>query len=317
LQFRSYADLATLLATTADRIHESFDIVVGIPRSGLVPASMIALLHNKPLADLDGFLSGQILGRGRTRAHVEWSSQPADYRRVLVVDDSINRGATMEAARERLAELDHGIEPTFLAVYAYERSTHLADTILEVCPKPRIFEWNMLHAWLPERACFDLDGVLCRDPTPEENDDGERYREYVSNVAPLALPSRPIRRIVTSRLERFRPETEAWLKKHGVEYGHLDMLDLPTAEERRRRGAHASFKARIYAADPDSMLFVESESAQAASIARRSGKPVLDYSRKCMADPFQFTFAYQVQAARRFSTRVRTGLMRRIRRQFG
>ena len=317
MQFRSYADLARLLAASADRLHESFDIVVGIPRSGLVPASMIALLHNKPLADLDGFLSGQILGRGHTRAHVDWSTDPSDYRRVLVVDDSVNHGATIAEARTRLAGLDHAIEPTFLAAYAYERSTDLADVILEVCSKPRIFEWNMLHAWLPERACFDLDGVLCRDPTPEENDDGERYRHYVSSVVPLALPSRPIRRIVTSRLERYRPETEAWLAKHGIEYQHLHMLDLPSAEERRRQGAHASFKAQIYAADPDSVLFVESEAAQAASIARKSGKPVLDYGNKCMADPSQLTLAHQVQLARRLSTRVRQGVARRIRRRLG
>ena len=41
---------------------------------------------------------------------------------------------------------DVAIEPTFLAIYGYERSAHLADTILEVCPKPRIFETSSLAA---------------------------------------------------------------------------------------------------------------------------------------------------------------------------
>ncbi|MBW2497677.1 MAG: phosphoribosyltransferase, partial [Deltaproteobacteria bacterium] len=53
MHFRSYADLARLLVETSDRIRGSFDLVVGIPRSGMVPASMIALMHNKPVAELD------------------------------------------------------------------------------------------------------------------------------------------------------------------------------------------------------------------------------------------------------------------------
>jgi hypothetical protein len=123
------------------------DFVVGMPRSGLVPASMIALLHNKPLADLDGFIPGRILGCGQTRDHADWSSSASDYRRVLAVDDSINQGAAMQ---ERLAEVGHEIEPIFLVVYSSEKSSHLPALPLEVCTKPRIFEWNMLPACTSE-----------------------------------------------------------------------------------------------------------------------------------------------------------------------
>lgn len=313
LQFRSYADLARAVAAGADRYAGSFDIVIGIPRSGMVPAAMIALLHDKPLADLGGFVEGRVLARGRTRASGVDPDDPAHYRRALVVDDSVNKGLSIAAARERLASAAPHLETSFLAVYAHGESAGLVDHCLEICPKPRIFEWNMLHAWLPGKACFDLDGVLCRDPLPEENDDGERYRSYLRTARPLAVPTRPIRRIVTSRLEKYRPETEAWLEAHGIAYEHLHLLDLPSAEERRRQGAHAAFKARVYAEDAGARLFVESEPDQAASIARRSGKPVLDYANKVLADPTRLTLAYQVQQARQLSRRVRKGLLRRVR----
>jgi uncharacterized HAD superfamily protein/hypoxanthine phosphoribosyltransferase len=312
LQFRSYTDLARLISESSDRIRGSFDIVIGIPRSGLVPAAMIALLHNKPLADLDGFIQGQMIGRGHTRSLANWSEDPGTYRRALVVDDSVNKGTTFDRARGRLEELDFELSTTFLAAYAHERSSQLVDICLEICPKPRIFEWNMLHAWLVERACFDLDGVLCRDPSSAENDDGAGYREFVQNVPPLAIPTRKIRRIVTSRLERYRPETERWLAKNDVAFDHLHMLDLPSAAERRAQGAHATFKAETYAAASDTVLFIESDPRQAVRIAELSGKPVLDYRNKQMVMPDRLTIAYGSQQTKSFFQRVRRALERRM-----
>jgi hypothetical protein len=64
------------------------------------------------------------------------------------------------------------------------------------------------------------------------------------------------------------------------------------------------------------VLFVESDPAQAAAIARKSGKPVLDYRNRVLAGPDAFSFAYQSQLAIRLSKRLRGGLARRIRRLF-
>ena len=48
---------------------------------------------------------------------------------------------------------------------------------------------------------MDIDGVLCADPTPEENDDGEKYRHFLLNAPPLFIPKVTIGTLVTSRLE--------------------------------------------------------------------------------------------------------------------
>jgi orotate phosphoribosyltransferase len=131
----------------------------------------------------------------------------------------------------------------------------------------------MHHPGVVPKSCFDLDGVLCRDPTPRENDDGPCYHEFLSTVDPRVVPSERIGTIVTARLEKYREETEAWLDEHDIEYDRLVMLDLPDMETRRRLGVHAEFKARVYE-ESDATLFVESDHGQALEIARRTDRPV-------------------------------------------
>ena len=41
-----------------------------------------------------------------------------------------------------------------------------------------------------------MDGVLCIDPTEKENDDGERYKHFLNNAAPLHIPKYTIGHIV-------------------------------------------------------------------------------------------------------------------------
>ncbi len=277
MNYRSYADLANLVHASMPRLPRDVDLVVGIPRSGLLPAGMIALALNRPLADLDGFLAGRTLANGVTRP-VPGAGQRR-FRHALVVDDSIRSGGTLGQVRAAIAAMGGGLadKVTYLAVYGATPGPHPdgADMQLEVCPTPRVFQWNVMHHVVLESACLDIDGVLCRDPTPAENDDGPRYREFLLGAEPLHLPTRPVRRLVTSRLERYRPETVEWLARHGVSYGRLDMLDLPDAATRRRLGSHASFKAAVYAGDSGAKLFIESCRRQAPEVARLSGKPVL------------------------------------------
>ena len=53
------------------------------------------------------------------------------------------------------------------------------------------------------------------------------------------------------------------------------MLDLPSADERRRLNCHAKFKAEQYQKLQDTVLFVESEETQAKEIALLTGKQVI------------------------------------------
>lgn len=315
INYKNFSDLSKLVADNDVIPSLDFDVVVGIPRSGIPPAAMIALHWNKPFAALDDFSAGRVFGHGRTRGLPGFNEDARHYKRALIVDDSVDTGNTILEARERLSQLQ--CEKTFLAVFAHRRSEALVDRFLERVSMPRIFEWNMWHhREFCARACFDLDGVLCNDPTEAENDDGPRYRAFLSGVRCLVVPTLPLAHIVTSRLERYRPETEAWLAEKGIRYRHLHMLDMPSAEARRRAGAHAPFKAEIYAgAEAD--LFVESDPEQARMIARLSGKPALDYANRRLVRPDELSLATLQQKQRTVRRRAFKRLKRIVARTLG
>ena len=122
--------------------------------------------------------------------------------------------------------------------------------------------------------CFDLDGVLCEDPTDEQNDDGEKYIDFVLNAPLKVKPTFEIGYIVTSRLEKYRDITEQWLKNNGIRYKELIMMQYKTKEERIKSGAHGKFKGEKYKSLSDTNLFIESNLSQAEEIASISGKTV-------------------------------------------
>jgi orotate phosphoribosyltransferase len=238
----------------------------------MLAATVLALHRNVPLTDLDGFCESRAFATGE-RFEGDVDAAPE---RVLVLDDSVLTGSAMTKARDQVAaaSLPSSVEVLFGAVYVSPEGKALVDTYADVVRFPRVFEWNLMHhPGVVPKSCFDLDGVLCRDPTERENDDGPRYREFLSTVEPLVVPSKPVGWIVTARLEKYRQETEAWLDAHGIEYDELVMLDLPDKETRRRLGNHATFKAEVYGS-VDAVLFVESDHGQAMEIARLTDRPV-------------------------------------------
>ncbi len=272
LSYRDYFDLSQTISSNISKIPQA-DIVVGVPKSGLIPGTMIATMRNLPFFDLDGFVFSFNARKGQRR---QVGSLITEKQRVLIVDDSINTGNELRRTAERVSGLSEIAEFTFCGIYGNQKKPKNTPphVVLEVVPQPRIFQWNYRNHIVAENACFDLDGVLCIDPTLEQNDDGPLYREFIRTAAPLYIPAKRISAIVTSRLERYRAETEDWLKENGVKYSELIMLDLPDAETRRKLGVHAAYKAEVYGKRSE-ILFIESNRDQAAEIARLTDKPVL------------------------------------------
>lgn len=77
------------------------DVVVGLPKSGMLPASYIATALNVPLLDIDAFVYRASIGSGR-RPLRGFEDFPRQGDRVLVVDDSISSGRALRAAEEKL-----------------------------------------------------------------------------------------------------------------------------------------------------------------------------------------------------------------------
>jgi len=276
VNFRSFEDLAQTVRRNLQRVPHDIDVVVGVPRSGMIPASMISLHRNTALTDVDGLLEGRAFQPGIRRKKARIRANPEAWENVLVIDDSVGTGGTIAEVRARIAASGRPWNVRYYAVYGTQAEQAGVDVVFEACPLPRVFEWNLMHhPHVMADACLDIDGLLCVDPTAEENDDGPLYDGFLRDARPLLLPTVPVGTLVSSRLEKCRAATEDWLHRHGVEYGELCLLDLPSAEERRRLKAHAAFKADVYRSKKRSWFFLESESSQAREIAARSGKAVI------------------------------------------
>ena len=270
MNYRNIKDLNNIILHRLSIIPRDFDLIVGVPRSGMLPANLLALYLNRPYTDIDSFLNGKIYKAGARNQFFE----SGVHKKVLVVDDSIASGAAMTECKKTLKHLEDKFDIKYCAVYVIPGKEKMVDYYFESIATPRYFQWNILNHTTLEKACFDIDGVLCEDPTPEQNDDGEKYIDFILNAKPLFVPGSKIGTIVTSRLEKYRKETETWLKANNIKYNNLVMLDLPDMAARQKANNHGDHKAKAYMSKPY-VLFIESEINQAIEINRISKKPVL------------------------------------------
>ncbi|CAD0009803.1 phosphoribosyltransferase family protein [Flavobacterium chungangense] len=270
MYYRNVKDLNNIILKRLSVIPRNFDLIVGVPRSGMLPANLLALYLNRPYTDIHSFLNGHIYKAGARSQFFDIS----EFKNVLVVDDSIASGSAMVEVKESLKHLNGKFNIKYCAIYVIPGKEKMVDYFFEFVPLPRYFQWNILNHTTLEKACFDIDGVLCADPLPEQNDDGEKYIDFILNAPPLFIPGSKIGTIVTSRLEKYRKETETWLAANNIKYNELVMLDLPNMAARQRANNHGDHKAKAYLSKPY-VLFIESEYHQALEINRLTKKPVL------------------------------------------
>ncbi len=314
MNYRSIADLNQTIISNLWKIPKDVDLIVGIPRSGMLAANIVALHLNLPMIDLEGFIEGRNLGYGVRGKRREFDKTADNAVKALVLDDSILGGGTLNQARNRVTESSPKCDIIYGAIYAAPDVQTKVDIFFEEVLVPRVFEWNLMHGGMLQHACVDIDGVLCVDPTEEENDDGPKYREFLTNAKPLLLPTAPLGWLVTCRLEKYRDLTEQWLAKHSVRYEGLHMMDLPNKAARLASGSHGSFKAKIYLSTK-AELFIESSQRQALEIARVSGKPVLSLETNQMLYPSMLShipeFAFRAPGKLRASLRRIKRVLRR------
>lgn len=233
--FISNAVVATATSKWAEELsHESYDLILGIPRSGMMIASMISLKLAVPLSTPDNFCNGVI-----------WASKKidiGDIRKILIVDDTASTGGTMREVVKMVENSNKYVSIETGALFVSVKGKNEVDKYYHVMPEPILGEWNLLHQKIGGVG-FDMDGVLCED-CPIGSDDNElKYEEFLNNAKPLYIPAYEIDAIITSRLEKYRPQTEAWLKKHGVKYKVMFMWNIP---DKKMRGTGSSeYKSQL------------------------------------------------------------------------
>ena len=266
----SVAHLNQLVVDNLHRIRAlPFDVVVHIPRSGTIPASLIATYLCRPLASVEEY-ARKLVGCRK--------SETKKQDRVLLVDDSVRTGQQMVKAIDRIRAERPDTQIATLSVYL---SNDLRGQRRVVTPDISLhehgdgfymFPWFMWKTPRLEHVAVDMDGVLCRDATKAEDDDGPAYAQFLRRAEPKFRPlDFKVGWIVTGRLERYRAETEDWLGARGINFGRLIMGPWKMKDE--RRGKAASWKGEVYR-DLPAKLFIESSEREAQTIAAVSGKTV-------------------------------------------
>lgn len=286
MEYRTVAQLDDAVVSWLADLPRDIDIVAGIPRSGLLVANLLALHLNVPMTDVAGLIEGRVIQSGARFKGADPRQFLSKPRHVLVVDDSICSGSAMQKVKASLAAAALPHRVSYAAVYMAPeaRLDGHVDLYREIVPMPRVFEWNLMHGTVLTNSCMDIDGVLCLDPTDEQNDDGPEYLTFLRDTPALLLPTAPVGWLVTSRLEKYRAQTVEWLARHRVQYGELRMMQYPDMAARRAARAYARFKSEIYL-ETGAWLFIESDAALAVQIAQLSGRSVFCTETREMLAP--------------------------------
>jgi adenine/guanine phosphoribosyltransferase-like PRPP-binding protein/uncharacterized HAD superfamily protein len=257
------------------------DCVAGVARSGLYPASMVAMWLHKPMIIVSQS-SGKIVeaGNGWRLGNGHRHVTPSTGR-VLVVDDTVMTGGSQAIIRgvigKQFADVAYATVYCNPAANLGKPDIHAVDL-----QWPHLLEWNLFNSVISASTAVDFDGILCNDCSPEKDDDGPRYLDFIQNAKPLYLPRKePLPLIVTARIEKYREPTEAWLKRHGVRWKKLIMHPEKSTRERERtdvaayKAEHFERWAKTHTPSPGPVMFIESEHGQAREIARISRRMVV------------------------------------------
>ncbi len=251
---------------------KGYDAVIGVPRSGMVVASQMSIRLGVPLYSLNEYGPIYLGGGLRVRKRQNFG----DPKNALLVEDSTASGYSIREAVKWMGDAMQEWKVNTAAVYTTDSQKANLSIYHRVINLPHWFEWNLIwNRFLMDQlnVGVDFDGILCPDFTTEQDDDGWRYLEAMKNAKCLVPAGTHIHAIITARLEKYRPWTQEWLKKHGITYNHLVMGNWQTKDERSTQ-CIGSYKAEK-ATQLDAKMFVESCPLQAKIIKSKSDVAVL------------------------------------------
>ena len=279
MKYITIADLSETIRKNIWKIPRDIDFIIGVPRSGMIGASIVASYLNVPLTDVNSFLVGLEPCGGLRLAN--FTSTHSKTNKVLVIDDTVSSGRAINEVREKLSSYNN-LNFVYMCIYLEGWGEKAIDLYLEDVRKYTnnftelvYYEWNIFqhNPIFMSQCLYDMDGVLCVDPPDERNEN--EYIEYIKNAKPLFVPRGIIGGIVTYRLIKNISITKDWLKKNEIRYDKLIMFNANSWEERNKIGMNPEeYKGNFYKQQDEYKLFVESDDYQAKIIYEISKKPV-------------------------------------------
>lgn len=102
MKYITISDLSETIRKNLWKIPRDIDFIVGIPRSGMIGASIISSYLNVPLIDINSFLSGSEPSGGLRLQY--FSQNHKKTNKILVIDDTVSSGAAMKKARKKMSD---------------------------------------------------------------------------------------------------------------------------------------------------------------------------------------------------------------------
>ena len=286
IKFITYNTFVNDIRSEFKKVPKDIIGIIGVPRSGMIPATIISEYLNVGLVTVDEFVKGKHRKSSLDKIfnkHGNRKLRKVCGNKVLVVDDTCYNGNEISKLKEIFKEdCFKNIEFIYLVGYL-EGDCHLSkpDVYLKDIREEAknssigvvLYEWNIFsNPAIINSTLFDLDGVFCVDPPDERNHD--EYIKYIKNPIPLHIPTTNDKiTICTYRLNKYRKETNDFILSLGVEDFKLFMFKADTYEERSKIEPWF-FKGSFYKSRPEYKLFIESDDSQARKINEISGKPV-------------------------------------------
>lgn len=279
--YKSINDLSNTIRQNLWKIPENIDLIVGIPRSGMLCGILISQMLNKPIITLNDFLNEKVPEGGKRMNCIK----KTNFKNILIIDDNVASGSAINEVKNTINNFKNKDKYNFIYSCVYlesEESKNMVDIYLENIRIPGsllyLYEWNIMHfdAKFTEQFMCDIDGIVCKDP-PDESLDINAYEEYIKNPIINVIPSRKIGAFVTYRLNKYRDITATWLNSLGISYDNLYMFNAKSYNERASITTPAEYKAFVYSKADWAILFIESDDKQAQEIAKLTHKPVFSF----------------------------------------
>lgn len=251
----------------AESIPNKFDVIIGIPRSGLMIANILAIKFGRPLSTPNAFVQGEVW----QSLHVE----KPKVRNVLLVEDDVIYGKQIQKAYKQLKDFDPSLEVEKASLFVTSKAKKLLNYHYMIKNPPLIYEWTLLTNMAGLGALVvDMDGVLCKNPS---SDDLKNLAEWYAKAKPHMIPRYTVEAIVTARIEKYRIQTEDWLAKHNVKYNRLYMMNCSPVSSNEVIKHKVDVIRRV-----NPFWFWESSLAEATQIWKKTKVPMLCVDKMVM-----------------------------------
>lgn len=207
MNYKNYDDLSYCIKNNINKI-QKYDLFVGIPRSGLLAANLMALLLNKPVCTVQELINKISPQNGFSR-EIE---DKKNYNEILVVDDSVNTGKSICFVKDILAS--NGIIADYCAVYSTSEAVKYVDVVFEILERPRIFQWNYLNNSIIKSSAILFEQIfLSGTRYPKSLDE---LKGVLSHMQPILLKNIKLGMVFTGYNKVASSLIIQWLNKYNI-----------------------------------------------------------------------------------------------------